>query len=101
MAADVSRAPDLATLFEAGLDESAALFGVERAGLWLYDGSPRPFKLAIARGVPRAVLETVAALGAGDNTAAGVRALESRSVVVHDARTAVTNPVLQSAYRRA
>ena len=100
MTADVSRAPDLPTLFEDVLDESAALFGVERAGLWLYDGSRHPFKLATARGLPDDLLEPVAALDRDDQGAAGARALRSRRVLVYDARSGATSPALREAYRR-
>jgi diguanylate cyclase (GGDEF)-like protein/excisionase family DNA binding protein len=100
IAAEVSGFPDLPTLFEDVLDDSFALFGVDRAGLWLYDGSARPFTLASQRGLPPAIVEAVAELRDEDD-AAGIRALKSRSVLVHGATRGFTAPVLQEAYREA
>ena len=51
IAAEVSGRQDLAGLFEDVLDESFALFGVDRAGLWLYDDRPPPLSLAAQRGL--------------------------------------------------
>jgi diguanylate cyclase (GGDEF)-like protein/excisionase family DNA binding protein len=100
IAAEVSGAPDLPTLFEDVLDDSVGLFGVDRAGLWLYDGTSHPFKLATQRGLPAAIVDAVAALRNTDD-AAGIRALKGRSVVVHDARSSSTAPLLQRAYEAA
>jgi diguanylate cyclase (GGDEF)-like protein/excisionase family DNA binding protein len=101
IAAEVSGAPDLPTLFENVLDDAATLFNVDRAGLWLYDpAAARPFTLAVERQVPGDILAVVAAL-ARDEDAAGVRALRSRSVIVHDVRVAFTAAALHVAYERA
>ncbi len=98
IATEVSASRDLPTLLEDVLDDSVALFGVDRAGLWHYGDAERPFRLAIQRGVPPAILDAVEALRKGED-AAGVRALESRTTIVHDARTQLTAPSLQAAYR--
>src|SRR5580765_8401902 len=39
IAAEVSGPMDLATLFDDVIEDSLALFSVDRVGLWLYDGS--------------------------------------------------------------
>ena len=57
--------PDLAGLFEDVLDESIALFGVDRAGLWLYDPTdPTPLSLAAGRGMSSVIIEAIASLPA-------------------------------------
>ncbi len=50
-AAEVSGRQDLAGLFDDVIDESFTLFGVDAAGLWTYDGSPMPLRLAAQRGL--------------------------------------------------
>ena len=50
-AAEVSGRHDLEALFRDVIDESFTLFGVDEAGLWMYDGSPTPLKLAAQRGL--------------------------------------------------
>ena len=50
-AAEVSGRQDLAGLFQDVIDESFTLFGVDAAGLWTYDGSPMPLRLAAQRGL--------------------------------------------------
>ena len=40
-----------ARLFEDVIDESFTLFGVDQAGLWMYDDGPKPLSLAAQRGL--------------------------------------------------
>ena len=61
-AAEVSGRQDLDGLFRDVIDESFTLFGVDEAGLWTYDGSATPLKLAAQRGLSREVLEIIATL---------------------------------------
>ncbi len=101
MAAELSGAPDLPSLFEDVLDESMTIFSADRAGLWLYDGSTHPFHLAGARNLPGDLIEWVAALPI-DAPAAGIQAMRGQTVVVlGDALRDTTTLVLREMYRRA
>src|SRR5919198_1453621 len=77
--AEISGAPDLETLFEDVLDSSISLFNCELAGLWLYDGSDRPFKLVGHRGMPDELTTWIANLGREAN-AASVQAIRRGQV---------------------
>jgi diguanylate cyclase (GGDEF)-like protein len=80
-AAEVSGRQDLTGLFEDVIDESFTLFGVDAAGLWTYDGSPSPLRLAAQRGLAPEVLEIVATLPR-DAPTAGMEAMRQRKVLV-------------------
>ena len=80
-AAEVSGRQDLAGLFQDVIDESFTLFGVDAAGLWTYDGSPTPLRLAAQRGLAREVLDIVATLPRDARTA-GMDAMRDRVVRV-------------------
>ena len=82
IAAEVSGPMDLPTLFDDVIEDSLALFSVDRVGLWLYDGSqPRPLSLAAHHGVSDDILAWVSSIPA-DSNARGLQALRSRDVVV-------------------
>jgi diguanylate cyclase (GGDEF)-like protein len=81
IAAEVSGPMDLPTLFEDVIEDSLALFSVDRVGLWLYDGSrSHPLVLAAHHGVSDDILAWVSSL-AVDSTARGLQALRSRNVL--------------------
>jgi diguanylate cyclase (GGDEF)-like protein/excisionase family DNA binding protein len=101
IAAEVSGSLDLQTLFEDVIEDSMALFSVDRVGLWLYDESrPRPLTLAAHRGVSAEILDWVSTLSA-DATNAGLHAIRSRTVVVlRDAVTDARFPAVHEVYAR-
>jgi diguanylate cyclase (GGDEF)-like protein len=81
IAAEVSGPMDLPTLFDDVIEDSLALFSVDRVGLWLYDGSrSNPLILAAHYGVSDDILAWVSSLAA-DSTARGLQALRSRNVL--------------------
>ena len=80
-AAQVSGQLDLDRLFRDVIDESFALFGVDEAGLWLYDGSDTPFELAAQRGLSEEMLTFVGGLPATARTV-GLDAIHDRRVHV-------------------
>jgi diguanylate cyclase (GGDEF)-like protein len=81
IAAEVSGPMDLPTLFDDVIEDSLALFSVDRVGLWLYDGSrSNPLILAAHHGVSDDILAWVSSLAA-DSTARGLQALRSRNVL--------------------
>ena len=101
MAAELSGAPDLPTLFENVLDDSMTIFSADRAGLWVYDGSAHPLNLAGQRNLPADLSEWVANVPI-DAPAAGLEAIRTRSVrVLTDALRDTTTLVLREMYRRA
>jgi len=81
LAAELSGSQDLPTLFEDVLDDSRAIFSVDRVGLWLYEKAPNPFKLAAQRGLSIEMLEWLASLSV-DANAASLQAVRTHSVVV-------------------
>jgi diguanylate cyclase (GGDEF)-like protein len=86
-------------LFEDVIDEAFTLFGVDRAGLWLYDAAaPTPLHLAAHRGLSSEILDTIASLPHRSATA-GMAALRTREVRVLDPAMRRTNPVLRRVYR--
>ena len=101
IAAEVSGSLDLPTLFEDVIDDSLALFSVDRLGLWLYDASrPRPLTIAAHRGLSEEVVEYVSTL-AVDGSSAGLRAIRSRTVVVlRDAIAETTKAAVHEIYVR-
>jgi diguanylate cyclase (GGDEF)-like protein len=100
IAADVSGKLDLVLLFQHVVDESFALFAVDRAGLWLYDGAAdRPLTLAAQRGLSDLMLEHIAAVPREASTA-GLEAIRERAVRVLDGDLAGTIPSLREGYLR-
>ncbi len=98
IAAEVSGRTDLATLFEDVIGSSVALFGADRAGLWLIDASAHPLQLTAHRDLSPTLRETVAGLTL-ESPAAGVTALrEGRIVVIHDAPHGATTEDMRAVY---
>ncbi len=97
IAAEVSHRLDLEAVFEDVLESSVALFGADRAGLWLMEDGPRPFRLAAHRSLSPALLDAVAALPANGG-AAGLRAIADRRVLVLGPDLA-TSPEIGAIYR--
>ncbi|HEY7524158.1 MAG TPA: diguanylate cyclase [Candidatus Limnocylindrales bacterium] len=101
LASDLSGTEDLPALFEDVLDDSRAIFSVDRVGLWLYDGSPNPFKLAAQRGLSIGMVEWQASLPA-DAESPSLRAVRTHSVVVlSDALAQTTTAALRAMYEQA
>jgi diguanylate cyclase (GGDEF)-like protein len=81
IAAEVSGPMDLPTLFDDVIEDSLALFSVDRVGLWLYDESrSHPLVLAAHHGVSDDILTWVSSLAA-NSSARGLQALRSRKVL--------------------
>ena len=55
IAAEVSGRHDLDGLFRDVIDEAFTLFGVDQAGLWMYDDSPTPLRAVAQRGLARPI----------------------------------------------
>lgn len=99
IAAKVSGRREIEGLFEDIIDESFALFGVERAGLWLYDeGAHRPLRLAAQRGLSDEIVAAIAELTADAGTA-GMDAVRRGQVRVLDKAMRRTTPQLRALYR--
>ena len=99
IAAKVSGRRDLASLFDDIIDEAFGLFGVDRAGLWVYDAAAeRPLTLAAQRGLPPIILEAVSTLPPDARTA-GMDALRTRRVRVLGHAMRATIPSLRDVYR--
>ena len=99
-AAEVSSRQDLAGLFEDVIDESFTLFGVDAAGLWTYDGSPLPLRLAAQRGLAHEVLDIVVSLPR-DAPTAGMEAMRDREVRVLGGDLPGTMPDVRERYLAA
>jgi diguanylate cyclase (GGDEF)-like protein/excisionase family DNA binding protein len=99
--AEISGAPDLETLFQDVLDSSMGLFNCELAGLWLYDGSDRPFKLAGSRGMSDEMTAWIGDLGRESNAASVQAVRRGQVVVLEDAISETTTPSLRKMYARA
>src|SRR5580765_6193751 len=101
IAAEVRGPMDLPTLFEDVIEDSMALFSVERVALWLYDGSrPRPFTLAAGRGLSTEMVERASGLAVEDR-AMGFTAIRGRTVVVlRDAVAEAANEEIRVIYGR-
>ena len=99
IAAEVSGRQDLAGLFEDVLDESFALFGVDRAGLWMYDpAAATPLSLAAQRGLSPVIVAAIGSIPADARTT-GMQAIRERRVRVLDRRMRATIPTLRGVYR--
>ena len=100
IAARVSGRRDIAGLFEDIIDEAFALFGVDRAGLWMYDAAhERPLTLAAARGLSDEIVEAISTLHRDAKTA-GMTAMRDQRVAVLDRDMRATVPALRRLYGR-
>ncbi len=98
IAAEVNAHRDLVRIFDDVLDHSLALFGADRAGLWILEEGDQPFRLAAHRGLDDGLLEAVAAVRR-DSSAAGWRAvLQRRTLVVRPPWGEWTSPELAVLY---
>jgi len=100
IAANVSGRLDLEGLFRDVIDESFALFGVDQAGLWMYDDSPTPLRLVAQRGLSPEILEVIATLPREARTP-GLEALREREVSVLKGKFGTTLPAIRAIYQRA
>lgn len=99
IAARLSGRRDVNGLFEDVIDEAFSLFGVDRAGLWLYDPyRDTPLALAAARGLSDEIAAAITSLPHDADTA-GMDALRSRRVRVLDRAMRSTIPALRRIYR--
>ncbi|MFH0750578.1 MAG: EAL domain-containing protein, partial [Chloroflexota bacterium] len=72
---------DLDRIFDDVLDQSVALFGADKAGLWTVEDGEHPFRLAAHRGLGSAFLAVVTEIERG-STAAGWRAVANRRTII-------------------
>ena len=100
IAAEVSGRHDLDGLFRDVIDEAFTLFGVDQAGLWMYDGSPTPLSAVAQRGLSQEILELVNTLPRDAKTL-GMDALREQQVKVLSGDLSATVPRLREIYRRA
>jgi diguanylate cyclase (GGDEF)-like protein len=99
IAAKVSGRRDVESLFEDIIDEAFALFGVDRAGLWLYQPTgDRPLRIAAQRGLSDEIIAAITDLPRGTRTA-GMEALQLGQVRVLDRAMRRTTPRLRAIYR--
>jgi len=98
-AAQISGRLDLDRLFHDVIDESLALFRVDQAALWLYDGSATPLTIAAQRGLSPEIIAQVAILPRESRTA-GMEAIRNGRVYVIDGDLSATTPVLREIYLR-
>ncbi|MEX1170603.1 MAG: EAL domain-containing protein [Chloroflexota bacterium] len=99
-AAEVSGRQDLDGLFRDVIDESFTLFGVDEAGLWMYDDSATPLQLAAQRGLSPDVLEVIATLPR-DAPTTGMEAMRRHEVRIMRGDLSGTLPAVQVKYERA
>ncbi|MGZ8502057.1 MAG: GAF domain-containing protein, partial [Candidatus Limnocylindrales bacterium] len=100
IAAAVSSRTDLATLFDDVIAYTVKLFSVERAGLWLIDDGPRPFRLAAHRGLSPNLRQTVSNLTMGSGSNGGEVARDRQLRVLQDAAETAPTAEMREAYRR-
>src|SRR6476469_9819410 len=63
IAAEVSGQHDLVRPFDEVIDEAFGLFGVDRAGLWLYDpNGTTPLRLGAQRGLSSEIIDAIASI---------------------------------------
>ena len=100
IAAAVSGRTDLATLFDDVIAYTVTFFSVERAGLWLIDDGPHPFRLAAHRGLSPGLRESVSNLSM-DSGATGVAvARDGKLRVLQDAGDSASAGEMREAYKR-
>jgi diguanylate cyclase (GGDEF)-like protein/PAS domain S-box-containing protein len=98
IATEVNTQNDLVRIFDDVLDHSRALFGADKAGLWILEDGEHPFRLAAHRGLGADVLATIADVRRG-GTSAGWRAVEQRrTLVLRPPWAQGTTPALAAAY---
>jgi diguanylate cyclase (GGDEF)-like protein len=100
IAAEVSGRHDLDGLFRDVIDEAFTLFGVDQAGLWMYDDAPTPLTAVAQRGLSQEILELVNTLPLDAKTL-GMDALREQQVKVLSGDLSATVPRLREIYRRA
>ncbi|HUP54386.1 MAG TPA: hypothetical protein VM408_02675, partial [Methylomirabilota bacterium] len=84
IASKVSGRRDVEGLFNDVIDEAFGLFGVDRAGLWLYDPSAStPLSLAAHRGLSAEIIDAISSLPA-DAPTTGMDSLRRGRVRVLD-----------------
>jgi Amt family ammonium transporter len=97
-AGDLRSRRDLDRIFDDVLGHAMALFGAEKAGLWVLEEGDRPFHLAAHQGLGDEFLGTVAEVRRGEPSA-GWRAIEQRrTVVLQMPWGQATSPGLAAAY---
>ncbi|MFL5777914.1 MAG: GAF domain-containing protein, partial [Chloroflexota bacterium] len=99
IASEISGQLDLPQMFEEVIDESFALFGVDRAGLWLYEDRPQPLTFAAQRGLSNEMLVEIEKLPR-DAPTAGMSAMRDREVHVLEGTLEGTTPALRETYVR-
>ncbi len=100
IAAEVSGRHDLDGLFRDVIDEAFTLFGVDQAGLWMYDDGPTPLRAVAQRGLSEEIVDLVDTLPRDAKTL-GMDALREQQVRVLSGDLAATVPRLRTIYRRA
>ena len=100
IAAEVSGRHDLDGLFRDVIDEAFTLFGVDQAGLWLFEDGPTPLHIVAQRGLSQEILDIVSTLPRDAQTA-GMDALRDQQVQVLSGDLGATLPRLRTIYRRA
>ena len=99
IASKVSGRRDVEGLFNDVIDEAFGLFGVDRAGLWLYDRSAStPLSLGAHRGLSAEIIEAISSLPS-DAPTTGMDALRRGRVRVLDRAMRTTTPELRAVYR--
>ncbi len=99
IASKVSGRRDVARLFDDIIDEAFGLFGVDRAGLWLYDPNARTaLTLGAHRGLSDEIIAAISSLPP-DAPTTGMEALRRRRVRVLDRAMRSTTPELRAVYR--
>jgi diguanylate cyclase (GGDEF)-like protein len=99
IASKVSGRRDVEGLFNDVIDEAFGLFGVDRAGLWLYDRSAStPLSLGAHRGLSPEIIAAISSLPT-DAPTTGMDALRRGRVRVLDRAMRTTTPELRAVYR--
>ena len=99
IASKVSGRRDVEGLFNDVIDEAFGLFGVDRAGLWLYDRSAStPLSLGAHRGLSAEIIAAISSLPT-DAPTTGMDALRRGRVRVLDRAMRSTTPELRAVYR--
>ena len=95
----VSGRRDVARLFDDIIDEAFGLFGVDRAGLWLYDrNAAHALSLGAERGLSAEIIDAIGTLPP-DAPTTGMEALRRGRVRVLDRAMRHTTPELRAVYR--
>jgi diguanylate cyclase (GGDEF)-like protein len=99
IASKVSGRRDVEGLFNDVIDEAFGLFGVDRAGLWLYDRSAAtPLSLGAHRGLSPEIIAAISSLPT-DAPTTGMDALRRGRVRVLDRAMRSTTPELRAVYQ--